>query len=88
MIKNLYHKHSIYTVVESIFKSVSSYIPDFLKNLLFSVVKLLYSQSVFISFLLNMQEPLITIGLELHLKLASQTKIFCKCKNEQALRGK
>ena len=85
MIKNLYHKHSIYTVVESIFKSVSSYIPDFLKNLLFSVFKLLYSQSVFISFLLNMQEPLITIGLEIHLKLASQTKIFCKCKNEQAL---
>lgn len=50
MIKNLYHKHSIYTVVESIFKSVSSYISDFLKNLLFSVVKLLYSQSVFIFF--------------------------------------
>jgi aspartyl-tRNA(Asn)/glutamyl-tRNA(Gln) amidotransferase subunit B len=26
---------------------------------------------------------LITIGLEIHLKLNSQTKIFCRCKNEQ-----
>lgn len=32
-----------------------------------------------------MQEPLITIGLEIHLKLASESKIFCRCKNDQSL---
>ncbi len=32
-----------------------------------------------------MQEPLITIGLEIHLKLSSESKIFCRCKNDQSL---
>lgn len=39
--------------------------------------------SVFISFFFIMQAPLITIGLEIHLKLATKTKIFCRCANEQ-----
>ena len=30
-------------------------------------------------------EYVITIGLEIHLKLSSQTKIFCPCKNDQSL---
>lgn len=32
-----------------------------------------------------MQSPLITIGLEIHLKLATKTKIFCRCENNQSL---
>lgn len=32
-----------------------------------------------------MQQPLITIGLEIHLKLATKTKIFCRCENNQSL---
>ena len=32
-----------------------------------------------------MQTPLITIGLEIHLKLSSESKIFCRCKNDQTL---
>ena len=32
-----------------------------------------------------MQTPLITIGLEIHLKLSSESKIFCRCKNDQNL---
>ena len=30
-------------------------------------------------------EYVITVGLEIHLKLSSQTKIFCPCKNDQSL---
>ena len=30
-------------------------------------------------------EHVITVGLEIHLKLSSQTKIFCPCKNDQSL---
>ena len=31
----------------------------------------------------NIMPYLTTIGLEIHLKLNSETKIFCRCKNEQ-----
>lgn len=30
-------------------------------------------------------EYFITVGLEIHLKLSTETKIFCRCKNDQSL---
>lgn len=32
-----------------------------------------------------MTQPLITVWLEIHLKLSTSTKIFCRCKNDQSL---
>lgn len=32
-----------------------------------------------------MSQPLVTVWLEIHLKLSTKTKIFCRCKNDQSL---